>query len=153
MLRSRKIFPNWILAGKKVKSAQSETLLTRETWYQKHEAPKCRTLGFLCVYVFSFVCLFFRPNGKKKRVVVGFRGGRGRLIWGSVFCCVFSVLFPFMFLWRNNRASFSLTFPFFFFFFLSDWSDIWGSFILKFVLFFLKKEGFYCVNLKLTCAC
>lgn len=86
MLRCREIFPNRIVEGKKkIKSAQSENLTTRETWYQKHEAPKCRTLGFLCVCVFVCV-LVLRQNGKL--CCCGLGRGVGHLIWGHMFCCV-----------------------------------------------------------------
>lgn len=65
-------------------SAQSENLM-RETWYQKHEAPKCRTLGFLCVCVFVCVLVSFRPDG----TWCCWGGAGGRLIWGYVFLLCF----------------------------------------------------------------
>lgn len=86
-------------------------LMTREARYQKHEAPKCRTLGFLCVSV--CVLVFFRPNGKS---CCGIWAG-GWDVWFEVLCfVVFLASRPLFlaFLWATGASS--VVFVFFWFF-------------------------------------
>lgn len=58
-------------------------LMTRETRYQKHEAPKCRTLGFLCV---SVRVLVFSEKSETRVVGFGQEGGTSDLRFCVLLC-------------------------------------------------------------------